>query len=134
MITQGIQRLIERMRCNGILNTDNYAELSSPLLWALYIGFSNMQYNGRFGKHRVEVLQCTSEFKHKAWLLITINLDAPEGVDKHFVSSVDATMGHLMPMFSCEDYIASRRTHVLTQGEPLLINLWKHYSSFWEAL
>ena len=134
MITQGIQRLIERMRYNGILNTDNYAELSYPSLCAFYIGFSNMQYNGRFGKHHVEVLQCTSAFKYKSWLLITINLDVPEGVDKHFVFSVDAIVGRRLPMFACEDYIASRRTHVLTQGEPLLINLWKHYSSFWEAL
>ena len=133
MITQGIHRLMIKLINNYLFNPMDCPGVSIPLSWALYLGFSNINYEGRFGKYYVNVQLCTTSYKFKPWILITIKSD-PYLFNNNVILSIDPMMGLTGPVFSCENYSTSRRSTILTQDEPLLKQLWNNYDNFWRHL
>ena len=128
MITQGIHRLMIKLINNDVFNPMDCSGASIPLSWALYLGLSNISYEGELGNYFVQVQLCTTSYKFKPWILISIRNRKP------VVLSIDPIMGRTGPMFSCENYQSFRRSTITTQDEPLLKQLWYNYDNFWRHL
>lgn len=128
MITQGIHRLMIKLINNDVFNPMDCPGASIPLSWALYLGLSNISYEGELGNYFVQVQLCTTSYKFKPWILISIRNRKP------VVLSIDPIMGRTGPMFSCENYQSFRRSTITTQDEPLLKQLWHNYDNFWRHL
>lgn len=128
MITQGIHRLMIKLINNDVFNPMDCPGVSIPLSWALYLGLSNISYEGELGNYFVQVQLCTTSYKFKPWILISIRNRKP------VVLSIDPIMGRTGPMFSCENYRSFRRSTITTQDEPLLKQLWYNYDNFWRHL
>lgn len=133
MVTQGIHRLIIKLINNTLFNPTDYPGVSRLLSLALYLGFSNINYEGKFGNYKVSVQLCTTQYKFKPWILISIKSD-PYVYKKEVVLTIDPMMGRMGPMFSCENYSTSRRATILTQDEPLLQQLWHNHNNIWRNL
>ena len=128
MITQGIHRLMIKLINNDVFNPMDCPGVSIPLSWALYLGLSNISYEGALGNYFVQVQLCTTSYKFKPWILISMRNRQP------VVLSIDPIMGRTGPMFSCENYQSFRRSTITTQDEPLLKQLWYNYDNFWRHL
>lgn len=128
MITQGIHRLMIKLINNDVFNPMDCPGVSIPLSWALYLGLSNISYEGKLGNYFVQVQLCTTSYKFKPWILISIRNKKP------VVLSIDLIMGRTGPMFSCENYQSFRRSTITTQDELLLKQLWYNYDNFWRHL
>ena len=118
---------------NDVFNPMDCLGVSIPLSWALYLGLSNISYEGKFGNHYVNVQLCTTSYKFKPWILITVKND-PYVFRRQVIFSIDPIMGRTGPMFSCENYRSFRRSTITTQDEPLLKQLWHNYDNFWRHL